>query len=398
MFTKFTTLQLHKDLTNDASFLGRKVYNYDGIQNAARVDVLGNPRLYTKVVDQVLLSPTLLTRMMFGGEPFDGKTQDVDLDVVTETHGQWVTGLEELNLSATSTAVRSSYAHTAFTNDQVSILLESFANVGSLNVVNIDKYKFEKERATTVQAIGGAAYGYGTGNQMHGLESIIDNGTNASSIGGISRSTYPSLDAYIGSVVNNKLTLSLLDTMHDNCRAAGMKTEWPNVGYTTKTIWSLYGQLLQPSLRYGYKDVGYDDLPLTDRWGQRSDKTLKLGSGWTGVTYRTMTIVDDDFANTNANNPFYMVNENYIKWHGRNVVPDEYKDTIEHVDFGDGSTYEGTGAMAVDELPSEAHGWFYQKPQPMPTQGGKYARFWVLGNLIAHSFRRHAKATGITSN
>ncbi|HEX9059107.1 MAG TPA: hypothetical protein VF941_02915 [Clostridia bacterium] len=339
-----------------------------------------------------------MTRMMFGGEPFDGKTQDVDLDVVTETHGQWVTGLEELNLSATSTAVRSSYAHTAFTNDQVSILLESFANVGSLNVVNIDKYKFEKERATTVQAIGGAAYGYGTANQMLGLEAIVDDGTNNASIGGISRSTYPSLKAYIGTVTANKLTLSLLDTMHDNCRAAGMKTEWPNVGYTTKSIWSLYGQLLQPSVRQSYREVGYDDLPLTERWGQRSDKTLRMGSGWTGLTYRTMTIVDDDFANQNNNNPFYMVNESYIKWHGRNVVPDEYKDTIEHVDFGDGSAYEGTGAMAVDELPSEAHGWFYQKPQPMPTQGGKYARFWVLGNLICHSFRRQAKATGITTN
>jgi hypothetical protein len=55
------------------------------------------------------------------------------------------------------------------------------------------------------------------------------------------------------------------------------------------------------------------------------------------------------------------------------------------------------GAMAAEAMPSTSHGFFYQKPQPMPTQGGKYARFWAIGNLIAHSFRRHGKATGLTT-
>lgn len=392
----FSLKTAHLNTDNFRNSLGN-VRFYDGIQNTSRVDVLGNPKLYTKVVDNVLLSPTVMTRLMFGGVPFEGKVQDVDYDVVSDTSGQWVTGLEELNLTATSTVVRASFAHTAFTQEQVSILLESFANAGSLNVVSIDKFKFEKAAAQVVQAMGAAVYGYGSANQMLGLEAIVDNGTNNSTIGGVSRSTYATLDGYVATVTANKLTLALLDTIHDNVRAAGLTQEKPNVAYTTKAIWSLYGQLLQPYIRASYRDVGYDKLRNNDKWGQRNNPELRGSIGFDGLSYRTLTIVDDDFANTNSNNPLYMVNEDYVKWHGRSETPDEYKDTHEHVDFGDNTTYEGTGAMAAEAMPSTSHGFFYQKPQPMPTQGGKHARFWAIGNLIAHSYRRNGKATGLTT-
>lgn len=362
---------------------------YDGIQNSSRVDNLGNPKLYTKVVDQVLLSPTVMTRSMFGAVPFEGKTQDVDLDVVSDTQGQWVTGLEELNMSAVSTTVRTSFAHAAFTQPQVSIMLESFANSGSLGIINLDDFKYDKAAAQVVQAIGAAVYGFGTGNQILGLEAIIDDGTNNSTIGGISRSTYTQLDAYAVTVTSNKLTLATLDTLHDNIRAAGLTNEKPNVAYTTKAVWSLYGQLLQPYVRQSYREVGYDRLQNSDKWGQRSNPELRAAAGFDGLTYRTLTIIDDDFCNAGQ---LYMVNEDYLKWYGRSDVPEDYRDTITHVDFGDESeTYEGTGALAVEAMPSRDHGFFYQPPAQMPTQGGKYARFWTIGNYIASSYRRHGK-------
>lgn len=384
MFSKRTA---HLNIDNFRENLGN-VRFYDGIQNTARVDVLGNPKLYTKVVDQVLLSPTIMTRSMFGGLPFEGKVQDVDMDVVSDTQGQWVTGLEDLNLTATSTVVRTSYAQAAFTQPQMSILLESFANQGSLNVVSIDRFKFEKAAAQVVQALGAAAYGTGAANQILGLEAIVDDGTNNATIGGISRSTYPQLDAYLATVTSNKLTLALLDTMHDNVRAAGLSNEKPNVAYTTKAIWSLYGQLLQPFVRQSYREAGYDKLRNSDKWGQRSNPELRASAGFDGLSYRTLTVIDDDFCTSGK---LYMVNEDYLNWYGRSVVPDEYKDTHEHVSFGGDTTYEGTGALAAEAMPSTDHGFFYQKPQQMPTQGGKYARFWVIGNYIAHSFRRHGK-------
>ena len=361
----------------------------DGIQNVARVSTLGNPKLYTKVVDQVLLSPTVMTRSMFGAKPFEGITQDIDLDVVSDTQGQWVTGLEELNMSAVSTVVRSQFGHAAFTQPQVSIMLESFANQGSVGgVINLDSFKYAKAAAQVVQAIGAAAYGSGSANQILGLEAIVDNGTNNATIGGISRSTYSQLNAYIVTVTSNKLTLATLDTLHDNIRAAGLTNEKPNIAYMTKAVWSLYGQLLQPYVRQSYREVGYDRLTNNMKWGQKSNPELRASAGFDGLTYRTLTMIDDDFAPAGQ---LYMVNEDYLNWYGRSVVPDEYKDTIEHVSFGDESTYAGTGAMAAEAMPSTDHGFFYQPPQQMPTQGGKYARFWTIGNYIAESYRRHGK-------
>ena len=270
----FKTLHLTEDKFK--SSLGN-VRFYDGIQNTSRVDNFGNPKLYTKVVDQVLTSPTVMTRSIFGAKAFEGKVQDIDLDVVSDTQGQWVTGLEELNLSAVSTTVRTSYAHAAFTQPQLSIMLESFANAGSLGVINLDSFKYEKAAAQVVQAIGSAVYGTGVANQMLGLEAICDNGTNNATIGGISRSTYPQLDAYLGTVTSNKLTLSFMDTMHDNARAAGLTSEKPNVAYTTKAIWSLYGQLLQPFVRQSYRNGEYDQLTNDQKWGQRHKSGKESG-------------------------------------------------------------------------------------------------------------------------
>jgi hypothetical protein len=383
----FKIKTLHSIQDNFREALGN-VRFYDGIQNSSRVDNFGNPKLYTKVVDQVLLSPTVMTRSMFGAKAFEGKVQDIDLDVVSDTQGQWVTGLEELNMSAVSTTVRTSFAHAAFTQPQVSIMLEAFANAGSLGVINLDTFKYEKAAAQVVQAIGSAAYGQGTGNQILGLEAIVDDGSNNSTIGGISRSTYSQLNAYLATVTSNKLTLALLDTMHDNVRAAGLTNEKPNVAYTTKSIWSLYGQLLQPFVRQSYREAGYDKLTNSDKFGQRSNPSLRASAGFDGLTYRTLTLIDDDFCTSGK---LYMVNEDYVNWYGRSEVPDEYRDTMEHVDFGDDSTYEGTGALAAAAMPSTNHGFFYQAPAQMPTQGGKYARFWTIGNYIASSYRRHGK-------
>lgn len=383
--TNFKIVHNHSE---EAKLANNKLAFYDGVQNSSRVDNLGNPKLYTKVVDQVLLSPTVMTRSIFGAKAFEGKVMDIDLDVVADTQGQWVTGLEELNMTAVSTTVRTSFAHTAFTQPQVSIMLESFANTGSANVINLDSFKYEKAAAQVVQQIGSAVYGTGQGNQMLGLESIIDNGTNNATIGGISRTTYSQLNAYIATVTSNKLTLALLDTMHDNVRSAGLTNEKPNIAYTTKAVWSLYGQLLQPFVRQSYREAGYDKLTNSMKWAQRSNAELRASAGFDGLTYRTLTVIDDDFAPSGM---FYMANEDYVNFYGRSEVPEEYRDTIEHVDFGDDSTYEGTGALAAAAMPSTNHGFFYQKPAQMPTQGGKYARFWVIGNYMASSYRRHGK-------
>lgn len=370
----------------------QRYFANDGIQNSNRVTGTTTRKLYTKVVDQVLNSPTYYSRLVSQGEPFEGSTEDVTYDVTQDTQGQFFTGLETLNSSAVNTTATGSYGHTAFTQPVVSIMIESFANTGALGIIPLDTFKYEKAAAQALQALGSAIYGTGSGNQPLGLTAIIDDGTNAGTIGGLSRTTYPVLDSTLTAYASGKLTLATMASQYDSGIASGMAEETPNIGVTTKAIWSLYEQLLTPNVRAMYDEVGYDRVRLRGKFAERNSSELRNAAGFNALSYRDMAIMRDDFATAQM---LWFINEDYIVWKGRDEVPEEYKDVLEKVDFGTSEAYEGTGALSLD-LPSEYNGWYYQKPLTIPDQAGRIARFYCIGQTIPTSFRRQSKGTGIT--
>lgn len=360
-----------------------------GIQNTNRVDGTTDRKLYTKVVDQVLNAPTYFSRILSQGEQFNGKTEDVTYDVLADTQGQFFTGLETLNSSATNTTVTGSYAHTAYTQPIVSIMLESFANsVGALSVINLDTFKYEKAAAQALQSMGSAIYSDGSANQPLGLAQIVND---SGSVGGLSRSTYPVLNA-TNTASGGTLTLAKMATLHDAVSAAGLMSEEPNAGLTTKTVWSLYEQLLTPNVRASYDEVGYNKVSVRGQFAERGSATMRNSAGFSALSYRNMYVLKDDFATSGV---FFFLNEDKFDWKGRTVVPSEYKDAIEKVNLGTASAYEGTGAESLD-MPSEFNGFFYQKPLTIPDQAGRIARFYVIGQTVPTEFRRSGKLTGVT--
>ncbi len=388
-FTKHLSLR-------DELHLGKIDRTYhvaDGIANSNRVDGTTQRKLYTKVVDNILNSATLYSRWVSAGKPFEGKTVDVTYDVVSDTSGQFFTGLETLNSTATNTTATGSYAHTAFTQPVVSIMLESFANVGSYGVINLDDLKYEKAGAQALQALGSAIYGTGTGNQPLGLGAIVDSGSTVATIGGLSRSTYPTLVSSVTAYTAGALTLGQMATQYDAAIASGMDTEEPNVAFTSKAIFSLYEQLLAPNVRASYESVGYDRVGVRSKYAEKNTTALRDAAGFRALSYRGIPFMRDDFATAGY---LYFLNEKYVGWQGRTEVPSTYKDVLEKVNFGTMSAYEGTGAQLLD-MPSEFNGWFYQNPLTIPQQAGRIARFYVIGQTIPLSFRRHSVGTGITT-
>jgi len=365
---------------------------YDGIANNARVDNMGNRKLYTKVVDQVLNFPSLYSRNISQGMPFEGKSEDVTYDIAADTQGQFFTSLETLNSSAVNTTVTATFTHTAYTQPVVSIMLESFANVGSLGIINLDTFKYEKAAATALTTLGAAIYASGSANQPLGLTAIIDDGTNVGTIGGLSRSTYPALDSTLTAYAGGKLTLATMGVQYDAALAPGAAEESPNVGFCPSAIFTDYEQLLTPFVRQSYRDVGYDKMRVRDKYAQRNQGELRSAAGFNALSYRDTYIIRDYYATAQK---LWFENEKYVVWKGRNEVPDEYAEVLEKVDLGTNEAYEGTGAIAT-EAPSEWNGWFYQKPLTIPDQAGRIARFYCIGQMIPLSFRRHSVGTGIT--
>ncbi len=233
----------------------------DGITVSNRLDNTTERKLHGKVVDNILTGPTYMSRLMGKGKPFSGKTQDFTVDITNSTQFEWFTGLENLNSSAEDTTILLSYAHTAGTQPKVGVMLESFANAGNLGTIPLDAFNFEKAGQEALRNVASAAYGTGTGDQPNGLQAIVDNGTNAGTIGGQLRSTYSALDdTYTDS--GGTLTLVKLATLDDAAAVGGEVAAVPNINLTTFTVWSLFEQLLDPQVRANYEANGGSRLPI----------------------------------------------------------------------------------------------------------------------------------------
>lgn len=361
---------------------------YDGIQYGARVDNFNERKLHAKVVDNILSAPTFYSRVISKGEPMEGKTMDYTIDVVQDTQGEFFIGLETLNSSAANTTITLSYAHTAFTQPKVGVMLESFANTGSTATINLDVFKYEKAAAEALQRLGSAVWADGTANRPNGLGIIVDD---TGTIGGQSRSTYSQLNA-TDTASSGTLTLAKMATLDDVTRAASLMSSETNIGVTTKTVFSLYESLLAPSVRQDYAAIGTPSLGTRAISVDRGAKAAN-GAGFRALEYRGKPIISDDFATSGY---LEFLNESSFGWVARTVVPDEYKPFVEKVNLGTAKAYESVGADSMD-LPSEFNGWFYQKPMVLPNQAGTIGRFYVIGQFVTWEPRRNGRLTGITS-
>jgi len=357
---------------------------YDGIQFGNRVDTLTQRKLYAKVVDNILNSATLGSKLMSAGEEFMGKTADYTVKVVDSQQGQFVAGLESLNSAASDTTVTLSFAHTAFMQPIIFAMTEAFANAGSTGVINLQAFKMDEAAGEAKNRIGRAIYGTGSGNQPLGLGALVDDGTSVATIGGLSRATYTSLASTV-TASGGTVSLSKLATLHDSASAAGIESEEPTLGVSTKAIWTNVESLLFPSVRANYEVL----LPVRGAGNQMlSREALRGVAGFTALSYRGIPIIKDDACSTGT---FFFLNENYLKWLGRTLVPKEFEGVLEKVDLGQPSTTEGVMAA-----PYETHGFFHQKEAMVINQGAMVGRIWVFGQLVTNQPRRHAKLTGIT--
>lgn len=365
----------------------------DGITVSNRVDTTTERKLYAKVVDNILNSRTYASRLLSMGKPFFGKTQDFTVKVVNAGLGEWFVGLETLSTTTSDTTVTLSYSHTAFDYPVVIPMLEAFANQGPEGTINLERFKYEEAVGEAIQQIGTDIYADGSSNRPDGLAMIVDDGTSYDNIGGQSRATYTSLKATSTSS-SGVLSLTKLGTLHDAVRAAGIESEEPTIHVTTKTVWSLYEHLLQPTVRASYEAVGYDMLPVKGE-GIMKRVDLKGAAGFTALSYRGVPVIADDGCTSGV---WFMLNERYLNWYGRTMVPEGFKSMIEKVNLGSTQTTEGV-MNAKDYLkPSEAHGFFYQKLQVLPNQAGAVGRLYLIGQLMSSQPRRNGKLTAITTS
>jgi len=359
----------------------------DGITVTNRVEGKTNRQLHAKVVDAVLTSPTYFSRLMSKAQKFKGAVMDFTLKYQQSSQFEWFTGLENLNSSAEDNEITLSFAHTAGTQPKVGIMLESFANADENGVIPLDAYKYEEAALEAVDAVADAAYSTGAGDAPLGLQAIVDNGTNAATIGGQTRATYSALNATYTSS-GGTMTLAKLGTLDDSASAGGDLAGVPNINVTTFTGWSLYEQLLDPQMRANYNSGGFPRMSVMGDGA--SEAKMGGAAGFVSLHHRGFPVIKDKKATTGV---WYKNNEKSFGWFGRTVVPQEYaKLGLTKVDLGLSNIETPTQA----ETPSNFNGWFYQPPMLMPDQAGTVARFYVIGQMCAKNPRLNGQLYAIT--
>jgi len=317
------------------------------------------------VVDTVLNSNVMFQRVVRAAKKWSGRTLRVPVKVAKNSTGTSFRGFDTFSVGATDNRqfmefTPSFYQITcALPGDELSV-----ADTES-KVLDLMKLTIQSDTEDMADDLGTIFYSDGTGNGSKdplGLAALVDDGSAVSTIGGLSRSTYPTLASTV-TASGGTLSLAKVDTLWAATTSGAQK---PTAIYTTEAVFNFYGQLLRPQERIN-KDVG-------------TMKGLTGGTGFTALVYNGKPILMDEKCTSGA---FIMLNEDFVDWYALpyyNAKPIAYKSQIEGNDY---AAPVGLGFSWSD--------WI------IPANSASVVgHIYFGGQFVTTNPKRHGKLTSIT--
>lgn len=319
------------------------------------------------VVDTILGSNVLFQRVVRAAKKWSGRTLRVPVKYAKNTTGTSFRGFDTFSVAATDNRqymefTPSFYQITcALPGDELSV-----ADSDS-KILDLMRLTIQSDTEDMADDLGTIFYADGTGNSSKdplGMAALVDDGNSVSTLGGLSRSTYSTLQSTV-TASGGTLTLAKVDTLWINT-ASGAQT--PTAVYTTEAVFNFYGQLLRPQERIT------KDASLV--------KGLSGGTGFTALHYNGKPILADEKCTSGA---LIFVREDDVDWYAlpyKFAKPVAYKSQIEGNDYG---TPMGLGFSWSDWIiPANA--------------AGVVGHIYFGGQFITRNPKRHGKLTGITGS
>lgn len=333
-----------------------------------QVDVLTLEYIVPRVVDTVLRANTFATRMLSKTKRFQAATQDFPIKFQTGTAVQSFIGFQTLPINFTDTRVLLKYNPTFIAANVALAATDIAANNVAQKVMDLTQVEMDSRAQDLANQMGAYLYGSGGGTNPNGLKNLVDDGTNASTVGGLSRTTYTTLKGTLTAATT--LSLSQMRTLYNAIADASVV---PTRAYTDYPTWALYEQLLTPQARI-YKEVNIAP-------------NYKGYEGFQGLMFSGMEVVPDRQNPTSG--VLYFLNENYIDWYALDTSMEQFEGARK-VDVAS-KLFAGNSYSEVDSL------GFYWTGFIKATNMFAFNSFIVLGgNLITDNPRRHGALTGIT--
>lgn len=352
-----------------------------------RVAALTQQYLLPKVVDNVLNSNVLTFRLMGNSRPGAGVAIVKPIKYQNTGQATSFSGLDTFAASLPNVAIRMSYDMRGHRVPLAISGMDRTANsVSETQVTELAVFTLENGQQELIDSIGSAIYGDGTGNSSKdflGLGAIVDDGTNVSTIGTLSRTTYPVLDGTVTSQAT--LTLASMGTMN-TATSSGGGMQNSTLIVSDETRWDLFEQLLTPTVRESYSMMGYPQLGLKGgltRTGS-DNQGLSGTAGFVALSFRGIPYGKDEKAT--AQN-IYFLNENWIQYYGWKAA--------DYTAISLGSTT--TEGLYGDNGMSDFSGFAWSGWQIPPNQYGFIADLIVLGQLTSWQPRRQGRLTSVAS-
>lgn len=347
-----------------------------------RVTSITQDTILPKVFDNILSDNFASFRFISNGSKWSGETQKRPVKLVKSTLGGSFAGLDTHSTSTTESRRTMQYNLKAYEIPVAIPGLDRLVNATEAQVIDLVKAEMESSAQDAMDDIADIFYGDGTGNSskdFEGLQNLVDDGTTATNIGGLSRTDFPSL-AGTRTASGGTLTLTKLGSLYVAVAGGSASKQKPTMITSDEAVWNLFESLLSPTVQAGYQMNGYPMVTRRSR-GAIAGAEFRGGAGFTSLIYRGVPWVADEKGTSQT---IWFLNENYLNWYGL-----KDKD-MTSVNFSD--THEGT----YSEAPTNNTGLQFSGLMKPVNQYGEIGHVYLFGNLVTYQPRRHGRLTGVT--
>lgn len=344
-----------------------------------RVTTTTQDEILPKVVDTILNSNVLATRVLGKAAKFSGERMKFPVKVTKNSTGTSFAGFDTFSTSATDNRQNLQFVPKFYQMTVALPLDELSANATDQKIVDLAKLELASTAQDMADDIGTIFYSDGTGNSSKdflGLEAIVDDSTNVTTYGTLSRTNFTTLKSTVTAASSNKISLAQMSTLYNACSSGSIT---PTLGLTTETVFALYEQLLQPQERIAKTVAMFSSQGGNHSMGKPGGDMVG-GTGFTGLYFKGFPILADEKCTSGV---LYFVNEDFLDWYALPMAktePIQYKSVIDGNDYSD---VTGLGFSWSD----------WVKPTNAAALVG---HIYLGGELISANPKRHAKLTGIT--
>lgn len=347
-------------------------------------------RILPTLVDNVNNSNILWARGFNKPETFTGVALWSNLTTANSQTGGSYSGMDEFSTTPTNNTVKMVFHPAAYYQSVVVPGLDRAVNASKgSQAISLILQKMDEAKTAAAMSLGTQIYGYGTGKDIDGFGIIFDNGTNTSTYGDLSRSTYPGVNADVTAVTNNIITLDYLSSESDNVSAAGNNESFPTIGLMQKNVWRYIEGIIQVMLGARYETAqtrGYNrvsgGIPIGTSV-RPENASLGGAAGFESISYRNRPLVADDQAPSQT---FFWANEYWLK--GARMLQDNLRNIDSNIKITEGT-------LKSNPMPSAFQWRDFMKSI---NQNGELGVLLFAGQYYCRQPRRQGKLTGIQSN